>query len=578
VRAILGLSIYVPIMIMPVFTLFWIEVMFFPYQSHLITAWHVVLVIVDVLMIWVMWREVMQTPDGAPADTPSSARRRRNAWRSTSCWAHVGHGTAVLACAVSIALILTPQVSSLFPILGWAPWLDLHGEEISERGPAQPVSNSPIIARDALEARFNALRDESQAPDYFTSFVDAGALRAGGVRLAGRNLRSANLAGVSLIGADLTAADLTGADLRFSDLRGAVLRQATLDGAKLDNAHLEVADLTRATARGADLPFAQLQGAALHDTDLTGADLQGAHLQFVRFMDPMPTRAELADSSGMRPPKLRGAILWGAQLQGSPLEGYETERGIDARAADLRGAQMQGVNLRLFDLSGANLAEVTLSGDQSVICGNPDLYATCGTNPSHSDQPGSPANFAQLCYDAARIVTIQTWSPISRKLRELVKVDAGYPNYCFATPAASNIATTISPRAAADFHSYIKVLADAMKKPEDWCDEPARMRICMRAFAFEVYDSICEADRKLLPGSAAPPALREEMRKYTVEVRPIFDAAGIAMPDFDPLRCIGSTPKDVRALFPQSQPSEVARIVSGFLDILTGATATAEAH
>src|SRR5262249_14655532 len=99
-------------MVMPVLTLLWLELRFLPYQSYWITGWHVVLAALDVIMIWVMWREVMQLPAGSDTKKRSSCRR----------WVRLGHVAAVLAVAASVALLLAPEFPSSFPILGWAPW------------------------------------------------------------------------------------------------------------------------------------------------------------------------------------------------------------------------------------------------------------------------------------------------------------------------------------------------------------------------------------------------------------------------------------------------------------------------
>src|SRR5262249_4902844 len=119
----------------------------------------------------------------------------------------------------------------------------------------------------------------------------------------------------------------------------------------------------------------------------------------------------------------RGAIMKGAQLQGTPLADYgaSVHFKIDAAGADLRGAQLHGVNLSLFDLTVADLSyyEALPSDDasRSYMCNNALAMATCGAPlgrgvAAGQSRPGS----AQLCYDAARIVTVDTLTPIGKKL------------------------------------------------------------------------------------------------------------------------------------------------------------------
>jgi uncharacterized protein YjbI with pentapeptide repeats len=564
VRAILSLSIYTPIMVMPVLTLLWLELRFFPYQSHWITGWHIALVVVDVALIWVMWREVMQMPKNA-------ASRRDDGRHPGRHWGLLGHGAAVLAVGASVALVFAADLFKEYPKLGWAPWLDVQGEDISQRGSAESATGFPTITESELQARLKALTEyNKQAPDHFTSMVATGALRAGGVHLRGRNLRKANLMGAALAGADLTDADLTGADLRYVDLRGAILTRATLDKARLDNAQLETADLTDATAVGADLPFAELQGAILHNTDFTGADLQGAHLQFVRFKDPMPTPDKIANHSEMLPPKFGGAILNGAQLQGMPLEhGYNNERSIDVRGADLRLAHLEGVNLRLFILSGANLSEYSsLPQDQqsrSLVCGNNLLLATCQSDQDLLRKPDDPINFSQLCYDAARILTVETWKDIAETLQYLV----GDPTQCLAgleqltttaglDPARFDSSCTSNEQiphvvrncAASDLDSYLVHLLRTVKDSPDWCSNSERPHngLCLRGVTFVVYDALCQPYRERPANyldAAEYTKLRRQLQRYEDEARAIFKAASIEAPQFKSQYCVGPTPKEI---------------------------------
>lgn len=129
---------------------------------------------------------------------------------------------------------------------------------------------------------------------------------------------------------DLTAADLQGVRMLEAQLQGADLRGAQLQGAILQEAQLQSADLQGAQLQGANLSGAQLQGTVLNYAELQGANLSRA--------------------------KLRGAVLWGAQLQGAFLQEAQLQ------GADLQLAQLQGAILQDAQLQGANLANANLAG------------------------------------------------------------------------------------------------------------------------------------------------------------------------------------------------------------------------
>ena len=97
----------------------------------------------------------------------------------------------------------------------------------------------------------------------------------------------------SLQGASFFFSNLPGSELSDAHLEGANLSTANLDGAQLIRAKLSGAELAGATLRGANMTSASLPGANLFDANLAGANLRSADL--------------------------RGATLGGAALQGSAL-------------------------------------------------------------------------------------------------------------------------------------------------------------------------------------------------------------------------------------------------------------------
>src|SRR5882672_5874444 len=293
VGAFLNLSVYVPIIIMPVCTLFWLQVRFVPYQQIWITPWHFILLFLDIAMIWLMWPQSGRISEALRAATAVFKRKNRAAAAIASPWTVVGLAATVLALGASLALGL---VLVVFSGRGWMPpfaTLDLRGEIISAGGQSQAPADFMVLSAADLQARLVMLRQyRNQSPADLSFVADVQRARSAGAHLQFRRLRKAVLNGASLIGADLTGADLRGADLNNVD------------------------------ARSADFPYAELQGAVLHGTDFTGADLEGAHIQFVSFTDRVADsvcKDPVADRDATRPPIFRGAIMKGVQLQGTPL-------------------------------------------------------------------------------------------------------------------------------------------------------------------------------------------------------------------------------------------------------------------
>ena len=141
---------------------------------------------------------------------------------------------------------------------------------------------------------------------------------------------------VQAVGTDFTRADLSGARMQGIDARGARFEEASLIGselveallcgANLAQAHLEKAALGGARADGANFALASLQGGDLKGARLTGADfrsasMQGATLDFARLQGTM----------------LQDADLEGASLYKAKLHGADLSRAV-VRASDLRGA------------------------------------------------------------------------------------------------------------------------------------------------------------------------------------------------------------------------------------------------
>ena len=282
----------------------------------------------------------------------------------------------------------------------------------------------------------------------------------------------------------------------------------------------------------------------------------------------------------------------GAQLQGTPLADYggSVRFKIDAAGADLRGAQLHGVNLSLFDLTAADLSyyEALPSDDasRSYMCDNALAMAACGAPHGRTVAAGGSPGFAQLCYDAARIVTVETLTPIGKKLACLFQSSspaasakaqcAGGPAQQPATgadvataPPVDDCRTVIAAPAAHGAHAvrgiltFLKEVAD---HPKAWCGRDVATaddrRLYMRAFVHRIYDYRCQYRRAIDAASsgdalAAPgpegETSRTELAADDAEIGKaaagIFADCGVDVPVFATdawsASCNGAIPKAI---------------------------------
>jgi uncharacterized protein YjbI with pentapeptide repeats len=186
------------------------------------------------------------------------------------------------------------------------------------------------------------------------------------LNLRHRDLRHARFDRTSLRQADLTGANLDGASLVAADLRGAVMQCTDADAP-------ESADTLAArrcvSARGATFAKARLAGANLAGADLSGARLVAADLEDVTLRGALLVGADLsrarldkADLSGgavLQGANLRAALLPGADLTGAKLEGADLTK-ASMQAASLSLARLDGAILREADLEAANLYQARL--------------------------------------------------------------------------------------------------------------------------------------------------------------------------------------------------------------------------
>ena len=123
---------------------------------------------------------------------------------------------------------------------------------------------------------------------------------------------------------------------------------------------LRHADFTKSILVGADLRYAQMQGAILEfvqlqSANLDSAELQGSILNYSQLQGAGLHFSKLQGAS-LRHAQLQGASLDLAQLQGAKLDSAQLQ------GASLRHAQLQGVSMEAAQLQGANLDSAKLLG------------------------------------------------------------------------------------------------------------------------------------------------------------------------------------------------------------------------
>ena len=118
--------------------------------------------------------------------------------------------------------------------------------------------------------------------------VDFRGARADGSRFTDARLERANFKYASLNGADFRGASLTGADFQWAELNGAYfaggeLAAARFNGASLIGAHLANQFLIATDFSGSDLTGADLRGVWFFDTQLWRSTLNGTKLSHARI-------------------------------------------------------------------------------------------------------------------------------------------------------------------------------------------------------------------------------------------------------------------------------------------------------
>ena len=259
----------------PIALLWFVEVQFLPYHSHIVTWTHRCVVAADLGLLWVFWPRITLrnvTPSWRPQRTANS--------RSVSALA--------AASPFFLLCVATFPGEVMDPLANWIP-----GRNYIVSG---NISNKTLH----VAAVFSNILDVPKFDAIGQAKIDGEAKLAAALRtivVEGRDFRKINLKLADLRKAELFFSDLTDAELGTADLSGAKLFGAVLPGADLGNAKLIDANLT-----GTDLAGAKFERAVLTRTDLgsarlVGADLTNADLNGARFDGADLTGAKISSQA-----------------------------------------------------------------------------------------------------------------------------------------------------------------------------------------------------------------------------------------------------------------------------------------
>ncbi len=331
VRILLG-TLLAAVNVLPTLILLLAQIRFLPYHSAAATAWHEVLVLSDLALLWYFF-----------VSTPRATGTRPGAFFRLA----KGHGLS-LAALGSLAIVLLSTMVAQGPGTGYEL---LTGEEFPFPMHRNLVLHEP--------SRRSAARGEGAAP------AEGSVASSHSLDFHGRDLRGADFSHATLDFADFRGARLDGATLMEAHLHAAELTPVNEPDVIIDapagpqkrrdlrrisqQQRSEVASLRNARLSGADLSQAKLILADLRGADLSGAHLEGADLSFAQ----------------LRHASLAGAHLAGADLSNSVLDLADL-RDADLRAANLAGASLVGADLRSAKLMAADLSTADLRGAHLV--------------------------------------------------------------------------------------------------------------------------------------------------------------------------------------------------------------------
>ncbi|CFX03128.1 conserved membrane protein of unknown function [Candidatus Filomicrobium marinum] len=353
-----GMS-WLTLCILPVVLIIYVQVVFLPYHSELITWTHRIALVVDVTMLVLIGVFLMR------AETSFF----RAFWRNTVAHPMTFVVTAVVISGVTLFSFLVATIPGEFLDRVSRPLFYKMAPDRDGRHPRYYSGfMAPFLSVDQDGALFGVFRRNLVVTD--SDLVSDKDVTPGErtITLRGRDLRYARFDR-----SDLHQADFTGADLSHASFYGADLRNAWLQCAEINELRLRGnrgqakcvkainTDFTQANMSGALMQGIDGRGAKFEETTLVSAELVEAVLTGADFAQARLEKASMvgevmADGANFGLASLQGVNLKGARLIGADF------RSASMQAAILDFANMQGAMLQGADLEAASLYKVKLEG------------------------------------------------------------------------------------------------------------------------------------------------------------------------------------------------------------------------
>lgn len=353
-----GMS-WLTLCILPVVLIIYVQVVFLPYHSELITWTHRIALVVDVIMLVLIGVFLMR------AETSFF----RAFWRNTVAHPMTFVVTVVVISCVTLFSFLIATIPGEFLDRVSRPlFYKMSPDRDGRHQRYYSGFMAPFLSVDQDGALFGIFRRNLVVTD--SDLVSDKDVTPGErtVTLRGRDLRYARFDRSDLHQADFTGADLSHASFYGADLRNAWLQCAEMNELRLRgnraqakcvkaiNTDFTQADMSGALMQGLDGRGAKFEEATLVGTELVEAVLIGADFSQARLEKALMVGEVQADGANFGLASLQGANMKGARLIGADF------RSASMQAAILDFANLQGAMLQGADLEAASLYKVKIEG------------------------------------------------------------------------------------------------------------------------------------------------------------------------------------------------------------------------
>lgn len=358
-----GMS-WLTLVILPVVLIIYVQVVFLPYHSELITWTHRIALLADIAMLVLIGVFL----------TRAETSFFRAFWRNTA--AHPV-SFAVTSCVIGCVALFSFFVATI-P----GEFLDRVSQSLlvsSDTGSDAHNQRKyysgfmvPFLAANREGALFGVFRRNLVVTDadlVIDKDVTPGERT---IMLRGRDLRYARFDRSDLHQADFTGADLSHASFYGTDLRNAWMQCAEINELRLrgnrDGAECVQAidsDFTKANLSGARMQGIEARGAKFEEASLMTSELVDAVLSGTSFFKAHLEKADLggevrADGANFGLASLQGVYLKGARLTGADFRNAALQGAI-LDYAELQGAMLQDADLEAASFYRANLHGADLS-------------------------------------------------------------------------------------------------------------------------------------------------------------------------------------------------------------------------